>query len=64
MLAQWEAALRELGVRLHLHMTVGLEGIVGGSIERVLDMYAKALVLHKIGVGEQDGPLALGEVGL
>ena len=63
-LTQREAVLRELCVRLDLQEAVGLKGIVGGSIQRVLDMHAKALVLHKVWVGEQDGPLAFGEVGL
>ena len=63
-LPQGEATLGKVCVGLHLSMTVSLEGIVGGSIERVLDMDAKALVLYEIGVREQHGPLALRIAGL
>ena len=46
-----------------LLVAVVIEGIVGGGIERVFDVYAEALVLGEVGVREQDGPLALGKVG-
>ena len=64
MLAQWETALRQLGIALHLHVAVFLERIIGRSIQRVLDVHAKALVLGKVRVGQQRGPLALREVAL
>ena len=62
--AQWEAFLGNLCVRLHLCMAVSLEGFVGCCIDRVFDMYAKALVLCKVRVRKQDGPVALRIVAL
>ena len=41
-----------------------LEGIVCSSVERVFDVYAKACVLHIIGVGQQNGPFVLRIVAL
>ena len=64
MLAQREAAASQLGIALHLMVTVVLEGFVGSRIQRVFDVHAKTLVLHEMGVGEQDGPLAVGIVAL
>ena len=49
---------------LHDVCPICLKGLVGGSIERILDMLAETGVLLEIGVGEQDGPFAVGEVRL
>ena len=64
MLTQWETLLGNLCVRLDLCMAVGLEGFVGSGIDRVFYMYAEALVLGKVGVGQQGGPVARREVAL
>ena len=45
-------------------MTVDLEGFIGGSIDRVFNMYAKALVLCEVGVRQQYRPVAFREVAL
>ena len=49
---------------LHNLCPVGLKRLVGGGIERVLDMLAETGVLLEVGVCEQGGPFAVGEVGL
>ncbi len=43
----------------HLRIAVGLEGIVGGGVERILKMNALARILGKVGIGEQRSPLAV-----
>ena len=63
-LAQREPLGRELRIGVHLVEAVVLEGFVGGSIERVFDVFAEARVLGEVGVGKQYGPFAFGIVGL
>ena len=40
-------------------MVVIFEGLVGGGIERVFDMFAEAGIFEVEGVAQQDGPFAL-----
>ena len=70
-LTQGEALCRELGVDSHLLMTICLKGLIGGHIERILDMFAKTCILLEIRIREQNGPLTfrlfllhLGQTGL
>ena len=49
-LTQRKTSLRQMGIAFHFLMAIGLEGFIGGSIQRVLDVYTKALVLSKIRV--------------
>ena len=58
-LSQRESLFRESGIASYRFVAVVLEGLVGGGIERVFDMFAESGVLLEIGVGQQDGPLAL-----
>ena len=62
--AQGESAGRYFGVALHLVKAVGLEGGVGGSIERVFKMDTDAGILLVIGVRQQYCPLAFGIIRL
>ena len=61
---QWEPLFREFRVMLHDLCLVGSESLIGGGIERVLDMFAEAGILLEVGVREQDGPFAVREVAL
>ena len=45
-------------------MLVGAEGVVGGGIERVFNVYAEAGVFLEVGVAKQRGVVAFGEVVL
>ena len=54
-----EAGGRELRIALHLAEPVGLEGGIGGCIERVFQMDSRHGVLAEIGIGEHTCPLAL-----
>ena len=64
MLSQREALLGNCHIASNLGRTIVFEGIVGGGIYRVLDVYAKALVGHEVWVGQQDGPVAFRIVAL
>ena len=57
---QREALGRELGIGLHLSITIGFEGLVGSSIERIFQVNPEAGILGKMRIGEQCRPLALG----
>ena len=57
--AKREMHLRQLGVGFHLTEAVGLERIIGGRIERILQMDALTRITHEVGIGEQRRPLAM-----
>ena len=62
--AQREPLFRYLRIGTYHLVVVVLEGLVGGGIERVLDMLAKLGVLKVVGVAQQDGPFTLWVVRL
>ena len=55
-----EAFFRNARITTNLTVAVGLEGVVGGSVERVLDLFAELHRFREIGVGEQCRPLTFG----
>ena len=59
-----ESSFGKAGVGFYLVEAVGLEGLVGGGIEGILEMGAEAGVLNEIGVAEERRPLAFGIVAL
>ena len=62
--SQGEAGGGDMRVASHFRESVGLEGIVGGGIERVLKMHPLTGVLGEVRIGEQHSPRALGIAGL
>ena len=62
MQSQGEAFLGNFTISLYLCMTVSLESFVGCCVDGVFDMYAEALVLSKVRVRQQCGPVAFWEV--
>ena len=57
---QREAFFRHSAAAFHLAVAPGAERFVGGSVERVLYVFAKLGVLDEVRVAEQSRPLAVG----
>ena len=59
--SQRETGFRHMGIAVDFFVAVGLEGAVGGGVERIFDVLAPFRILHIVAVGEHGRPLTVGE---